>query len=302
MYGYFRPRDSKLTTDELRLFNAYYCRICYCLRILGGQPARFFTTFDMAVYSLVLNIAQKKERPRRYACEHFGSRVMHCFDNDEIGKRLASMSILMFGEKIRDDQIDGNHLRSGGMNLLFGKTVAQAQAAEPRMAEIARKGTDAVNRLQAEGQALNLIWETYGSMVADLFCCLGALEEKYTRVIRNIAVWTFYIDMLHDYNKDYRSNAYNGFRVDGLRTLRECFDVRYADFIRVNQQISSELRDALNCINDGSQEWRILNKIIDTALTSTTIPALSTRPERLTMQLEYCKQNVRCFPMRSNFR
>ena len=55
MYGYFRPKASGLTTPERRLFFGYYCRVCYCLRLLGGQTARFFTTHDMAVYSIILS-------------------------------------------------------------------------------------------------------------------------------------------------------------------------------------------------------------------------------------------------------
>lgn len=302
MYGYFRPRDSRLTEDERKIFNAYYCRVCYCLRILGGQSARFFTTFDMAMYSLLLNLAQKQARPAFHKCERFATRITREYESDQVGKRLANLTILMFGEKIRDDEMDGDRFRAAGMNLLFHKTIANARLAEPRMAEIARKGTDRINQLQTEGADLNGILETYGQMVVNLFLCIEELEQRYQRLFRSIAMWTFYIDMLHDYNKDYKNNAFNGFKIKGFPTLRECFDIYYADFIGVNQRITREFREALYAISDDSSEWKILYKIIDTALSSTAVPMLSTRSERWEMSWEYIKRNAHCIPQRSNFK
>lgn len=302
MYGYFRPNDSKLSPDEMKVFKAYYCRVCYCLRILGGQSARFFTTYDMAVYSLLLNMAQKRKRPQFHVCEKFATSVMHEYDNDGIGRKLANMSIIMFGEKIRDDEIDGSYLLSNGMKMLFSALISQACTSEPDMAKLARTGTDKINSLQSEHTEVNLVLEAYGQMVSDMFSCIDKIEDEYLCVIRSIAIWTFYIDMLHDYNKDYRTNSYNGFRVDGLSTIQECFDTYYCDFIRLSQLITREIRESLNHINDGSVEWRIVEKIVDNALSSVIVPIFSTQEKRWKMMLEYSKRNICCVRTRSNFR
>lgn len=296
MYGYFRPRSSRLTGEEYKLFNAYYCRVCYNLRILGGQPARFFTTYDMAMYSLVLSLTYKQERPKFHLCERFATRVMHEYDNDTLGRRLANMTIIVFGEKIRDDEIDGNKLRAGSMNMLFRKTVVNACAAEPEMARIAREGTDRINRMQEAREDVFEILDVYGRMLADMFQCIAPMEEKYQKVFRSIAKWCFYIDMLYDYNKDYKENAYNGFRTEGCKTIRACFDANYLTFIKSNQRVTEELREAIHEVNDGSMEWRILNKIIDHALGSTTLLLLSTRKEKFDMYWEFFKENP-CFFM-----
>jgi hypothetical protein len=285
MYGYFRPRSSHLTEEELKLFNAYYCRVCYCLRILGGQPARFFTTFDIAVYSMIMNMQQKEPRPEYHRCERVARKVMHGFDNDGIGHRLAAMTVILFGEKIRDNRIDGERFKAGAMDLLYRGTVEKACEAEPEMAEIARKGTDRINALQAENADLSVIFGTYGDLVVDLFRCICDLEEPYAELIRRIAEWCFYTDMLYDYDDDIKSGAYNGFRTEGVRTVRSYFDTHYPEMVKMNAQMTVPMREAMYDIEDGSAEARIIGKLVDTALGWTVWRLVSTREERHAMFL-----------------
>ena len=78
--------------------------------------------------------------------------------------------------------------------------------------------------------------------------------------------------------------------------VRACFDANYLTFIKSNQRVTEELREAIHEVNDGSMEWRILNKIIDHALGSTTLLLLSTRKEKFDMYWEFFKENP-CFFM-----
>ena len=86
MFGYFRPYHANLTNSEKRLFDSYYCRICYCLRILGGQLARFFTTYDGAIYSMIVDLQTKNTPPPHLPCERVGKRNLKYFQADEDGE------------------------------------------------------------------------------------------------------------------------------------------------------------------------------------------------------------------------
>ena len=63
MYGYFRPHNSYLTSAETNVFHSHYCRVCYCLRLIGGQACRFCTTYDAAVYSMIINLQKGEDNP-----------------------------------------------------------------------------------------------------------------------------------------------------------------------------------------------------------------------------------------------
>lgn len=283
MYGYFRPKASGLTTPERRLFFGYYCRVCYCLRLLGGQTARFFTTHDMAVYSIILSRSMQAERPPYRKCERYLMRTVREYRDDALGMRLANMSCVVFGEKFRDDELDGNRALAQAMHLLFGGVIARAREAEPEMAAIAREGTERINRLQEENAPVYDLFAAYGEMVARLFACIHPLEETHARLIRAVAAWTFYIDMLCDYDKDYRQGAYNGFKVDGLSTLRACYVEKKDVFAQAEMRMAGELRAALDAADDGAQEWAVLKKVIHAALDAAPAFALGTPWEKVSL-------------------
>ena len=309
MYGYFRPKASGLTTQERHLFFGYYCRVCYCLRLLGGQTARFLTTHDMAVYSIILSMAMQAERPPYRKCERFLMRTVKEYRGDALGMRLANMSCVVFGEKFRDDELDGNRASAQAMNALFGGVIARARSAEAEMAAIAREGTERINRMQAENAPVYDLFDAYGEMVYQLFACIHPLGAAHGRLIRAIAAWTFYIDMLCDYDKDYRQGAYNGFKVEGLSTirawhvekkdvfaqaengfhaqgiatLRESYAANREMYAQAEMRMAGEMKAALDAADDGASEWTVLRKVIHAALEAAPAFALGTPWEKLSL-------------------
>ena len=99
MYGYFRPFESKLSVGERKLFHSYYCRLCYCLRVVGGQKSRCLTMFDTAIYSILYAIATGEQRPPFLSCERIGKKNMNLFLDDEVGKTFAYLSLIGIGER-----------------------------------------------------------------------------------------------------------------------------------------------------------------------------------------------------------
>ena len=275
MYGYFRPGNSRLSKQERQLFNSYYCRVCYCLQHLGGQSARFLTTYDIAIYSMILNIAAGGETPPPVKCQFIGRKYRNQYMDDKTGMKLARLSFIVFGEKIRDDLADGEIAKGKSMSLLYGKSIEKAREAEQVLAAIAAKGIEKLDEQQNNHASAEEVLETYGQMMADLFKEFGVQDEKFLRLFRCIAKWTFYMDMLTDYDEDYRTGNYNGYIIEGCSTIQSCFDRNYLYFINENRKINDEISDAMKQIQDGSGEWYVLNKMISHATSTMALRLLA---------------------------
>ena len=273
MYGYFRPNKCGLTNKERRLFSCYYCRLCYCLRIKAGQLARYLTTFDAAIYSLAIHVMTGGEAPPLLRCQRFLKGNLKHFRNDEIGLKIADLSLIAFGEKIRDDIIDGDRARANVMNLFFARKVKRAQLAEPEMHRIFFEGTNNINALQEKNADLDTLIDTYGEISADVINECTPLTPEFREFFVALARWMYYIDILCDYNEDYKKNAPNPLRVDGLPTLQDYFTHHYAFVMSKTKEIEQRLVDALATIHNNSREWTVLNKLVSHAV-NTVIPSI----------------------------
>ena len=266
MYGYFRPFESKLSVAERKLFHSYYCRLCYCLRYVGGQKSRCLTMFDVALYSIIYSIATGEPRPPFLSCEKIGKKNMLQFKDDTTGQMFAHLTLIAFGEKARDDQLDGNKMRAFFVNALFKKQFAKAKAQYPKLAELSFDGTEEINRLQDGGEELFTVLKAYGDSGREIFREMGIQDERFLDVYDAIMQWTFFIDMLCDYEDDYKEKAYNAFHDPACPTLQKLFDKHYAFILESNLKISKDIVNSLNAINDDSMEWKIVYRVMEYSL------------------------------------
>lgn len=266
MYGYFQPTYAHLSNEEHKVFNAYYCKLCYCLWNVGGQIARPFTSFDVTIYSIILNMAIGGETPPRLACQKLKRDNLNRFASDELGQKLASLIFIALGEKLRDDILDENSFKAKVVNFILKKQITKSQELDPYSAKIARESTTTIDDKQNAGEDLDDILDVYGNMLADLFQGFATFDEKYRKVYFYLGKWTFFIDMLCDYAEDYREGKYNFFKTEGLPTLKDYFNVHYDFLIQKNREISGGLLNAIRDINDNSVEAHVLDKIVRHAI------------------------------------
>jgi len=262
MFGYFRPYHAKLTNSECQLFNSYYCRVCYCLRIVGGQVARFCTTYDAAIYSLIMALQSHEEAPPALPCERIGSKNLRVFANDEVGLKVARLSLISVGEKFRDDRIDSNNLKTKLLSLPLNKAINEAKAVEPTIAQSSYDSTNRINELQNSSAPLSEIFAAYGDMAAASFSQFLNMSDGTEELIRSISEWNFFMDMLCDYESDYKSGSYNGFKKEGLPTFAAYFNVHYKEFMSVAERVTDRLVAAIMAVRDDSTVWNTLFKII----------------------------------------
>ncbi len=271
MYGYFRPYDSDLNDKHKRVFQSYYCRLCYCLWLYGGQTVRYFTTFDLTLYSMIIHLSVGREVPPFYGCERIAVSNRNRFKDDDIGLALARLSLVTFGEKFRDDMLDEGGLKNFIKKILFAKKVRKACAEAPDLAKIAYEGTEAINRLQEENADLDPLLDRYALAMADTVSAIAPVKEEHLRLFRALARWTYFVDILCDYDEDARKKQYNPLCKSGYPTLNEYFAHNYYDLLQKNREISHEVHAALMACREDRPEWDVLFKVITYAL-ETVVP------------------------------
>lgn len=273
MFGYFRPNDADLTPNQFRTFRAYYCRLCYGLRSMGGQRARYLTTFDAAVYYMIYTLASGAPAPSSLGCQKIKKSNMRIVEKDELTMKFVRMTFVAFGEKMRDDKLDGDNFRAGLTNLLFGKAIKASRKAEPELTRISYEGTEELNRLQESGAPTEQLLNFYGKLMSSSLQCCGKVGEKYAELYEAISAWTFYIDILCDYDEDFKKGHFNPLKRDDCATLAELFDREYTALLQLNERIGGRIVEALNAICDGSVVWFTVRNILIHALT-TVVPNL----------------------------
>lgn len=273
MFGYFRPFDSNLTQAETQLFSAHYCRICYCLRSLGGQFARFFTTFDVAVYSMILSL-HGGDDPPFFPCQRLGKANMRHFEKDAMGNKLAQLTMISFAEKFRDDAYDGNQsAKEKFVAAFFSKLIKRAQQAMLDLAKTSFEGTERINALQNARAPIDEVLGAYGDMCVDSFKLICPLSDAQQELIRSLSEWIFFVDMACDYNEDCQNKTYNGLVAEGCNTFVEYFDKHYVEFVQLEKRVTDKLVSALALARENTRRWNTLYKIIINAIDN-VIPQL----------------------------
>ena len=233
--------------------------------------ARFCTTYDAAIYSLILALQSHEKQPPVLPCERIGSKNLRLFAEDEVGLKLARLSLISVGEKFRDDRIDSGSLKTKIISAPLKGAIEKAKAAEPEIAKGSFEGTERINELQNANAPLSEIFAAYGDMAVGSFSRFLDMTPETEELVRSVSEWNFFMDMLCDYDDDYKSGSYNGFKTEGLSTFKEYFDLNYQDFIAVANAVTGRLVTALLAVRDDSRIWNTLFKIITHAV-DTVLP------------------------------
>ena len=246
--------------------------MCYCLRIVGGQMARFCTTYDAAVYSLILALQDGEQAPPSLPCERLGTRNLELFREDERGLKFARLSLISFGEKFRDDRLDRGEFKARMVYMPFMKAINQAKAVEPELAESSYLGTERINELQNSNAPLHQIFEAYGDMAKASFSQFLDMTPETEELVRSISEYNFLVDMVVDYADDYKAGSYNGFKKEGLPTFKDYYDRYYSEFSEIANAVTERLSCAVLAVRNDSVVWNTLFKIVMHSL-DTVLPS-----------------------------
>ena len=274
MFGYFRPRDSYLRNNEYTTFRQYYCRLCYCLWNLGGQKARYLTTFDAALFSIVVFLSGCAARAPHVACQKIRTENRNkYFRDDKDGKIIADITAIGLATKTVDNKEDGDKEKVFLANLFFRGVMKDVVKRNPKQFEMAVDANEKINSLQRDGAPIEEVLDVYGDFVGKLFSTYYPLSEPYLKALYWLARWTFFVDMLVDYDEDYAEKKPNSLIEEGTPTIIEYFNKHYAKLSKLIEDEEKSVKAAIYGIKSDELEWGALRKIVDHSL-ATTVPGI----------------------------
>ena len=228
--------------------------------------ARFCTTYDAALYAMALALQTKEPAPPHLKCERIGKKNLKHFYNDEVGLKFARLSLISVGEKLRDDKLDKSNFAVRAICSPLCGPIKRAKLAEPELAESSYRGTERINELQNSNAPLNEIFGAYGDMAYASFSRFVDMTPETEELVRSISEYNFLVDMVVDYNDDYKSGSYNGFKKEGYPTFSDYYSVFYIEFTEIANAVTDRLMAAVMAVRDDSKVWNTIFKIVAYAL------------------------------------
>ena len=255
MFGYFRPFRIGLDKEEEIVFESYYCRVCYSLWNAGGQRARSLTTFDMAIYSIILNLAGIGHRPPHLYCQRIKRGNKNSYKNDELGQKLANLTLVGFGGKMEDDYLDKQRLRANFTNLIFGRAIRKAYKKEPFILKNTRECCQKINEIQDSFGPAEEALDVYGKASIKSFLTFGDIDEKHQKAIYQLARWSFFMDMMCDYNDDFKNNANNSYKNKKYPTIQAYLNENWQYLVALIRKENTDLFNSIMAIKQRKTEW-----------------------------------------------
>lgn len=214
MFGYVTPDKPYLLIKDYALYRSVYCGLCKSTKTAYGNIPRLTTNYDSVFLSILLhnylNVDYKLERKR---CILHPLKKRHMADNDDITKKVVTLSILLTYHKFTDDIIDGGGaVKRAARSVIVKRAYKKAKALMPEADRIISDKYGKLRQLEkAKERSIDRVSDCFASMMEEL--CKSMLLEKsdehMERLFYNVGKWIYLIDALDDLEKDKKTGNYN---------------------------------------------------------------------------------------------
>ncbi len=267
MYGYVNEIKEQLSKQEIARYRTYYCRICNALSLRYGYRYRMLVNYDVVTYMIITKLAVNDEfYCYKYRCQARHIKGMSEFKKDGLGQFFAMLTARGMSVAVQDKIQDGGKKKYKFFSWFFKKAFKPIDDKEQTIAKrVSERMSELLELEKADSKDVKLYLNYYADSI--LMCIeeyYPNIEQPYKELIRQIACFTDYMDMLQDYDDDVREKAFNPLIHKGLDTLQAYLGKHWQDVREITSKMTSKLNIALEQIRHKSSEleWEILAKIV----------------------------------------
>ncbi len=242
MFGYVRINKPELKVREYEIYRGLYCSLCRAIGKYFGQAARLTLSYDIT-FLLLARLSLNNVSP----CFKSGrcpfnptKKCSYCLNAEQELKYAASVSMMLFYHKVRDNIADGGFFKRLLMWLILPFAAVKNRKATRLYPAISEKISSAMERQRLVERERETMPDKAAHESADalgLIFCEG-MEEGSQAAYRfgyGIGKWVYLCDAADDLVRDIKSGSYNPFiEKHGIKSERDITDA-------VKQDIEGQL-------------------------------------------------------------
>ena len=220
MFGYIKPDKAELKIKEYETYKAVYCSLCRTLGKEYGVFTRFFLTYDATFFVFFLKCIFQNYPDCAHAgvCRFNPLKKCNYIDEDEILKKAAALTVIMFYYKIIDNIKDSPFYKKFALYLIYPYIKCKfnkAQRLYPKYNDIIKAQTYRQAQLEeSQNNSVDLACDPSAKALSEIFTLDmtdGEQKELAKRTAYCIGRWVYLIDAFDDLEKDIVSSGYNPF-------------------------------------------------------------------------------------------
>lgn len=218
MFGYVRINKPELKVKEYEAYRGLYCSLCRALGKYFGILARLTLSYDITFLVLArLSVTGVLPCYKGGRCPFNPTKKCnYCTNADEELKYAASVSMMLFYHKIKDDICDSSFFRRMIMYLLLPYASAKYRKAKRYYPEIAEEISASMKRQystekersestdKASHESAHSLGLIFAHNIADN-------KDAIYRFGYGIGKWVYLCDAADDMRKDLKKGGYNPF-------------------------------------------------------------------------------------------
>ena len=233
MFGYLKL--DPYANEELKRYYKYkYCLLCRALEKYYGQLPRFTLSYDVTFLMIFLDAKKNDDVSKKIYC--IGKNPLSNTEND-IYEKIASFSVILSYEKLKDDVIDENKFYAKVLMKLMKPKYKKASSKYPLLAENINSCYLEFRKLEKNSNTnIYDLCDSFSHLMYSSFKILFDDYDLDEKIIKSISSWIYFIDALDDIEKDVKKGNYNPFKMFG-NSLKEIVNNHFDEIASIYKKI-----------------------------------------------------------------
>ena len=213
MFGYVTARLDRLTEEERKRYNSFYCGLCHALGERHGLSSRMTLTYDMTFLVILLSsLYEPEEQGGERSCPAHPFKKRGYIRN-AITDYAADMNIALSYLNLRDDWKDDGSLVSLAEAKLFESSYREVSRRYPRQCGVIKECLSELDGLEKSWKPdPDAASRTFGRLMSELFVYE---EDRWSDTLRAFGMalgqFIYVMDACIDLRDDKRFYKYNPF-------------------------------------------------------------------------------------------